>query len=153
MENFICSVCVDPGKHRMESILHADVSILLRSYREHLLKNSDKLNKNHAVSFLERVLYYAYTAVLLSSPFFLCLPVLYAQYAYSKARLDEDKHALHINVDNFTLLEVFRYVGMPSLILLLSGIFIFICSIDVIVHFAKPRIHRNNVFLSNSFLD
>ncbi|KAL4470150.1 hypothetical protein ABPG72_009075 [Tetrahymena utriculariae] len=136
-------------KASYDAILDNNFQENLIKYKHYLIKHSYKLNKVNAFTIFEQIIQYLYILFLLNIPILLCAPIIFAQYAYSSAYF-QYQYSQNIyyqqNFDSF--FTIFCSSGLPYTVFAITFTFIFICATDALVYFIKPRLDKNNYYLS-----
>ncbi|KAL4504428.1 hypothetical protein ABPG72_009874 [Tetrahymena utriculariae] len=132
-----------------DAILDSNFQASLIKYKHYLINHSYKLNKVNAFTILEQIIQYLYILFLLNIPILLCAPIIFAQYDYSSAYF-QYQYSQNIyfqqNFDSF--FTIFCSSGLPYTVFAIIFTFIFICATDALVYFIKPRLDKNNYYLS-----
>ncbi|EAR90167.2 transmembrane protein, putative (macronuclear) [Tetrahymena thermophila SB210] len=148
MENLFYVINMAP-KVSYEAILDNNFSENLIKYKHYLIKHSYKLNKVNAFTIIEQIIQYLYILFLLNLPILLCAPIIFAQYAYSNAYFQYQYSQNIYYQQNFhSFFTIFCSSGLPYTVFAITFTFIFICATDALVYFIKPRLDKNNYYLS-----
>ncbi|KAL4473827.1 hypothetical protein ABPG74_022691 [Tetrahymena malaccensis] len=148
MENLFYVINMAP-KVSYDAILDNNFQENLIKYKHYLIKHSYKLNKVNAFTIFEQIFQYLYILFLLNLPILLCAPIIFAQYAYSSAYFQyQYSQNIYYQQDFHSFFTIFCSSGLPYTVFAITFTFIFICATDALVYFIKPRLDKNNYYLS-----